>query len=57
MVCVSNYGLLPCRSNRQRYRRREAECAEREISKKALGSGTDKWKIAKPKNTGIRLKG
>ena len=57
MVCIGDYGLLPYRSNRQRYRRREVECVEREISKEALGSGTDKWKIAKPKNTGIRLKG
>ena len=27
-MCVGDYGLLPCRSNRQRYRRREVECIE-----------------------------
>lgn len=36
-MCVGDYGLLPCRSNRQRYRRREVECIEREVSKETLG--------------------
>ena len=37
MVRVSNYGLLLNWSNRQRYRRREAECIEKEVQKEALG--------------------
>ena len=34
---VGDYGLLPCRSNRQRYRGRETECAERKVQKETLG--------------------
>ena len=34
-----NYGLLLSRSNRQRHRRRKAECVEREVSEKALKGG------------------
>lgn len=41
-MCVGDYGLLLNRSNRQRYRRREAECVETKVSEEALGSGTDK---------------
>jgi len=37
MVCVGDYGLLPSRSNRQRYRGREAECVETEIPQETLG--------------------
>ena len=34
-----NYGLLLNRSNRQRYRRREAECIEAKVSEKTLKGG------------------
>lgn len=40
-MCVGDYGLLPCRSNRQRYRRREVECVEKEVQKEALGGMSD----------------
>lgn len=43
-MCVGNYGLLLNRGNRQRYRRREVECIEREVSKETLG-GNDLWKL------------
>lgn len=36
-MCISNYSLLLNRSNRQRCRRREAECIETKVSKEALG--------------------
>lgn len=39
MVCVSNYGLLLNWSNRQRYRRRKAECIEVKVSEEALKGG------------------
>lgn len=32
-----NYGLFLDRSNRQRYRGRKAECAERKVQKETLG--------------------
>ncbi len=38
---VGDYGLLLSWSNRQRYRRREIECAEREVSEEALGGMND----------------
>lgn len=41
-MCVGDYGLLLNWSNRQRYRRREAECAERKVQKETLGSD-DLW--------------
>ena len=41
---VSNYGLLLNWSNRQRYRRREAECVERKVQKETLG-GNERMKI------------
>lgn len=44
MVRVGDYGLLPYRSNRQRYRGREAECAERKVQKETLG-GNEKMEI------------
>lgn len=37
MVCISDYGLLLDWSNRQRYRRRKVECAERKVQKETLG--------------------
>ena len=37
MVCISDYGLLLNWSNRQRYRRRKVECAERKVQKETLG--------------------
>lgn len=43
-MCVGNYGLLLNRGNRQRYRRREVECIEREVSKETLG-GNEKMEI------------
>lgn len=43
MVCIGDYGLLLNWSNRQRYRRREAECIEREVSEEALGG--ELWKL------------
>jgi hypothetical protein len=36
VVCIGNYGLLLNWSNRQRYRRREAECVERKVQKETL---------------------
>ena len=39
-----NYGLLLDRSNRQRYRGRKAECAERKVQKEALG-GNERMEI------------
>lgn len=36
MVCIGNYDLLLNRSNRQRYRGREAECTERKVSEETL---------------------
>ena len=44
MVRVGNYGLLLNRSNCQRYRGREAECAERKVQKETLG-GNEKMEI------------
>lgn len=37
MVRIGDYGLLLNWSNRQRYRGRKAECAEREVQKETLG--------------------
>ncbi len=37
-----NYGLLLNWSNHQRYRGREAECIEADVSKETLG-GNDLW--------------
>lgn len=47
MVCVGDYGLLPCGNNRQRHRGREAECIETEVSKEALGGMNDEHKEIK----------
>lgn len=47
MVCIGDYGLLLNWSNRQRYRGRETECAERKIQKETLkgDKGMNKEKI------------
>ena len=41
-----NYGLLLSRSNRQRHRRRKAECIEVEVSKETLVGGVKKMSKA-----------
>lgn len=47
MVRVGDYGLLLSWSNRQRYRRREAECIETKVSKETLRGMNDEHKEIK----------